>query len=360
MEYIDTNYIYPKNEDIDIIVGDEKQEDFKPRMKIKRWDNEVNFSVGIISTHAGSDGESNDKVEWNDGHGVKARFYQKPEDEFEFEIELESEPENRIIELSIETKGLDFFYQPFEVEEGDEIPENVKGSYAVYHKEKSGGKYYVGKAFHIYRPFVIDAEKKQVWCELDITDNIMSITVPTELMYPIVIDPTFGCNPATPGGSWYAGINANAVRGTPYTSPSDIDTAQSISCYTRKGSLSNAYYFKGMMVLASTKNIISNGIGDPVYTSSTSGSWKASSFSTDPTLTGSTGYILMIVVSNTPSLAYDVVTNGSRKDDSNSYASPQNPTDMSNTSRKYSVYSTYTESTAMPVIIHHLQQQGIL
>jgi len=71
-------YDFPGKEDVRITVGDEKQADFFPRMKIKRWDNEVNFSVGIISDHRGTDKKETDRVEWDDGHGVKARFYDKP------------------------------------------------------------------------------------------------------------------------------------------------------------------------------------------------------------------------------------------------------------------------------------------
>ena len=41
------------------------------------WDNEVNFSVGVISDHKGTDTKISETVEWNDGHGVKARFYEK-------------------------------------------------------------------------------------------------------------------------------------------------------------------------------------------------------------------------------------------------------------------------------------------
>ena len=91
---IDTNYFYPKKEDLEIIVGDEKQDVFKPRMKIKRWDNEVNFSIGVISSFKGLRNVVNDKIEWNDGHGISARFYEKPSDEFEFEIILNEAPKS--------------------------------------------------------------------------------------------------------------------------------------------------------------------------------------------------------------------------------------------------------------------------
>lgn len=86
---------------------------------------------------------------------------------YELEVVFYDKPESNKIDFNIETNNLNFFYQPEltekEIEYGHIRPENVVGSYAVYHKDKTGdysrigGKNYrTGKAFHIYRPWVKD------------------------------------------------------------------------------------------------------------------------------------------------------------------------------------------------------------
>ena len=234
---------------IEVEVGDIKQSSFFPQFKTKHWDNEVNFSVRLKS-----DGNSKETYSKKDGliekkkGKRKARFYTKDSiDEdgaFEFEVELSAKPKSNVIEFTTKSKGLDFFYQPLSLEEEEkntlhspERAEKVKGSYAVYHKEKSGdysrmgGKNYrAGKAFHIYRPFVVDKKGNKVWCELHIYENkeLLTITIPQDFLdtaiYPIIIDPTFGytTNGATSG---YA--NNNYLFGSTFTN-TDNGTVSSI------------------------------------------------------------------------------------------------------------------------------------
>lgn len=204
--------------DLVLEVGDEKQVDFKPRFKLKKWDNEVNFSVGVIEDIGvrSSFTKEGEKIVWTQGN-KEAHFYPKEISEelneggFEFEVILKEKPVSNIVELSIQTKELDFFYQPFLTEEellanpGDSRPENVEGSYAVYHKEKQGdfsalgGKNYkAGKAFHIYRPKIVDADGKWAWGKLsiDVEKERLYIEIPQSILnngkYPLIVDPTFG------------------------------------------------------------------------------------------------------------------------------------------------------------------------
>ena len=355
---IRSTYTYPKKEDVEIVVGDEKQDRFYPRMKIKRWDNEVNFSVGIISDHVGVDSKISDRIEWNDDHGVKARFYEKEGEEFEFEIELASKPSSNVIELSIQSKGLRFLYQPeltqAEIDKGNIRPDNVIGSYAVYHQFMKGnyidGKNYrSGKIFHIYRPFVTDTEGKCKWCGMNITESVMRITVPDGLVYPVVIDPTFGTDSASPGASWVESED-DVMIGTLFTSPANIDTAQSVSVYVKKVGTFSMYNFniKNVIVLHSNLNIITNGIGgESAEVASTTGIWVLSDFATDPSPTTSTEYVLMTVQGGSAArfyLAYDSGSaNQGHVDTSNSYSpSPTDPTDATHNSNEYSIYCTYT------------------
>ena len=163
-------------------VGDSKQPDgFYPQAKFMRWDNEVNFSVRLVTdapvvavstpddvaaiqaTTATSIADNlktggsiikqppvdptpavalvDDKVQWVTP-AVEAHFYQVGDglegDSFEVEIILNEPPATNVISMTLQSKGLDFFYQPpltlEEIKRGASRPDNVVGSYAVYHK----------------------------------------------------------------------------------------------------------------------------------------------------------------------------------------------------------------------------------
>jgi len=135
-----------------------------------------------------------------DSYGNEHKSLQNELGGVEFDTILYEKPTSNKITFPIETKGLKFYYQPPLTEEikiGDEngrivkvtetdayakdektgelisvnhSPENVVGSYAVYHESKSGdyskmgGKNYrAGKAFHIYRPKITDANGNWTW-----------------------------------------------------------------------------------------------------------------------------------------------------------------------------------------------------
>ena len=146
----------PKDK-IEVEIGDSKDNTkMYPQAKIMRWDNEVNLSVRYKDSDTSQPivGTKGDVIEWVKGD-KEVHIYEKPEiDEdggLEIEVVLKEKPISNIIEFSIETKGLEFFYQPeLEDSEVEELaqregitlleakrkcrPENVVGSYAVYHK----------------------------------------------------------------------------------------------------------------------------------------------------------------------------------------------------------------------------------
>lgn len=216
-------------ERIEIEIGDSKQPDFKPQFKIKKWDNEVNFSM-----RAEEDPTATIEIE----EGVvkyKAKDYEVHQYElpeagedggFEFEWVLPKKPASNVLSATIQTKELNFFYQPAltaeEIEQGASRPDNIIGSYAVYHKSKRdntvGGKHYkTGKAFHIYRPKAIDANGVEEWCELNIDEQagVLTVTVSEDFLqkasYPVVVDPTFGY---TTAGASNFGYNFVSPAGT--------------------------------------------------------------------------------------------------------------------------------------------------
>jgi hypothetical protein len=129
-------------------------------------------------------------------------------DGFKIDFLLNEKPDTNVFCQTIEgAENYDFFYQPFltqeEIDEGAERPENVEGSYAVYHKtlanHRIGGvNYETGKAWHIYRPQVwsLSSSSTKEWADLSFENNELCVTVPQkfldEAVYPVRVDPTFG------------------------------------------------------------------------------------------------------------------------------------------------------------------------
>lgn len=197
----------PKDK-IEVEIGDSKDlTQFQPQFKVMRWDNEVNFSARLISDEEIDETitQNDEKITWGKGN-ILADFYDLPiteehtEGGMEFEVILKERPKTNVVTFTLNTKGLDFFYQPeLTVEEklqGIKKPENVIGSYAVYASEQKtnyvGGKEYkTGKVGHIYRPRVEDAEGNTVWGELNVDTNngLLTVTIPDEWLdkavYPV-------------------------------------------------------------------------------------------------------------------------------------------------------------------------------
>lgn len=200
-----------KQDFLEAEVGDIKQPDFHPQVKIKRWDNECNLSVRFKHEEKGIEKVEmvGEKIVWKKG-STEAHFYDI-ENGYEFEIIYHKKPKTNVTEFTIQTKGLDFWYQDEltedQVARGCRRPENVIGSYAVYMerlKKTYHGKtqYKTGKVGHIYRPKVTDASGKEIWgiLNVDKEKGILSVTVPQEFLdkakYPVVVDPTFGYDTA--------------------------------------------------------------------------------------------------------------------------------------------------------------------
>lgn len=119
-------------------------------------------------------------------------------------------------------------------------PENVVDSYAVYNQDgktgnfsKIGGKnYQTGKAFHIYRPQIIDVKGNKTWGRLrvDKLKGQLSVEVDKDWLasatYPVTVDPTFGY--ASIGAS---SISLNGIIHGSYWAISDLGSPTSISAY---------------------------------------------------------------------------------------------------------------------------------
>ena len=219
------NTIISKNAEFLTEIGDEKQpDDFYPQVKVKRWDNESNFSMRLqdVGDHKkGKVSSKKDKTTW-EGGGKKVELYPVSDcfgsgcDGYEFMIVLDASPSKNVLTFSIQTKGLLFFYQPPLTDSPEDQrsvrPDHIVGSYAVYHRErKKHNQYKTGKAFHIYRPHITDADGNETWGDLNINEKAgeLTVTIPQAWMdsavYPIRVDPTIGYD--TAGGTFDSGGN---------------------------------------------------------------------------------------------------------------------------------------------------------
>ena len=164
------------------------------------------------------------------------RMYINNSGNFEFDAIIRNKsPQGRYeLPFNIDTKNLDFYYQPEltqeEINEGVDRPDSVINSYAVYHSTKrnnyikadgSEENYGTGKAFHIFRPKVWDNAGDTVWgtIRIDTVLNMMFVGVDStwlaNAVHPVTIDPEFGHN-ASPASETNqpAPSNVNANIGT--------------------------------------------------------------------------------------------------------------------------------------------------
>jgi len=192
----------------------------KPEIRFKKWNGEVD--LGVFYSKVKGQGKRallTNRIEWKDGN-EEVHAYPIDDENFEVEIVLKRKPDTNLFEFQIDGhENLDFFYQPaldahLETDEekiasgctptdcnNGHRPENIVGSYAVYHKTKANHivgqtNYETGKAFHIYRPKAIDASGNEAWAILNYFNGILNVTVPQVFLdnasYPVKVDPTFG------------------------------------------------------------------------------------------------------------------------------------------------------------------------
>jgi len=134
-------------------------------------------------------------------------------------------------------------------------------------------------------------------------------------------------------------VNANAMYGSLFTSPSATVIANSIVFYGR--SVSQTKSVKCLIVRHSDLKIVA--ITNPVTITTTSRWWTAT-FADSPTLTPNTEYLLMIIPNGQVRFYYTTGSaNQGHYDTTNSYASPTDPTDASHNTNRYSIYCNYDQ-----------------
>ena len=273
------------------------------------------------------------------------------EDGFEFDITLATKPDTNVYTMSIETKGLVFSKQatiPDELVKIDYRSPRVVGSYAVYHESKQNNQYKSGKAFHIYRPIIKDANGWEVWGDIDI-DTEMRITIPQDFIdnatYPIVIDPTFG----------YTTVGASNVSSENKIFASGATLAADGNLVTITGSYSGTWAV-GQFI----QGAVYDNNGSLLYTSTATVGGSVS-FASPPVLSASS-YRLALATSYSAtydaSIAYDSVT-GTSYSLSQVYADDSFPAAMTSftteTTRLYTIYGTTSIGYKWPVMMGNSQ-----
>jgi len=179
-------------------------------INISKWNDEVEMFIELPQVVNYEDlGDGKIRIYHGQTEGI---FYMKDDNTFEWEIVTNRAPNFDCITFPMQSKNLNFYYQPPMNERGYtnfticnstycnpngniyEMDSNIVGSYAVYHNSKRDNEYKTGKAFHIDRPFVNHSQGSN-WLSLNITENSFGICGFDDLpngARDLVIDPTFG------------------------------------------------------------------------------------------------------------------------------------------------------------------------
>ncbi len=227
--------VVSKASDFVVEVGDTKQSDFFPQVKLPRWGNQANFSLRLVSDGVGSARIDGDRIIWESGD-ISAHFYpygesKKNDGGFQFDVVFASKPTSNVVDFTVRSKGLVAFWQPplanlnpdgstWEMSaygSRQDRPENVNYSWAFYHDSQIHNEFEAGKAFHIYRLRLIDANGKACWVDdfaVDLAAETARAVLPQDFLetaaYPVTLDPTIGYN--TQGASDDDSINTTVMN----------------------------------------------------------------------------------------------------------------------------------------------------
>lgn len=377
---IDDSYSYIgkhktfEDDEFESEIGDVKRDgEFLPQLKIKRWENEANFSVRVKDAGHVEPSIDDDKIIYVTPE-YTARFYYLQEG-FEFDITFPSKPSSNKVDFSIRRKQLAFYKQPAltqeQIDEGIERPEDIVGSYAVYHRTEKNHKvgekdYRAGKAFHIKRPWAEDATGKRVWCDLDIslTKHTMTITLPQDFydtaVWPVLVDPTFGYTTAgaSNGGSISDRAYGHGNAGEQYSATSG-DSVTTLHMYTRTiGATADVGVYDKSGGGNTGASLLSGNA--TITASSATPIWETAS--TTITLTGGNTHFLAYRSNNSIRRYFDTGVAGDSTEDTAADTTGQLDatwTENATDDELVSLYATYTEGGAglgMPIAVHHLNQ----
>jgi hypothetical protein len=279
-------------------------------------------------------------------------------DGLKIDVILNEKPNTNTFCYQIEGwEDYDFFYQPAltpeEIAEGAQRPEEIVGSYAVYHKTLKNHKvgetnYETGKVAHIPYPYVwsvnATSSTKHRAEAFSIENGEMCVTVGWSFLlgaeYPVRIDPTFGYTSAGASSDSSSGY----VKTNKYTT-SEGGTITSFSWYMLNNGASQ--FSHGVLYGggSGSQNRLDYSTED---TSNNDNRWTTQTAVAGYTFLGSTTYRLgFFHFLNQTTVAYDSGIEVSYFSDG-TYQYPANNTgtftDTGYGSQKYSIYATYTAS----------------
>ena len=346
------------NKNIDYSFGEKIVEKIAEKTDLELLKDSLTIEETEIVNSLKEELDSKEWIKYSERKDLVQKQRMEDVEKFEIELVLREKPSTNLFEYKIESENLLFWYQgeltKEETEEGFHRPEDIIGSYAVYHKdhEKTRSKeeaeiYGIGKAFHIYRPKIVDALGKEVWGELNIDEEreILSVKVSQEFLdnaiYPVKVDPTFGF---TSKGSSDRNIGGS-IMGSFFQSPSSAQTGISVHTHIRRDKSGNFKIRSG--VYDSDYNFLTNGATGEYLSNwePDTENWITLNFLSAPSFLASTNYLIVSMgdVSNTH-IAYDTVSESIGRTKAVTYGSfPSTLTDYNSDTFKYSIYITSEE-----------------
>lgn len=365
---------------LDIEIGDSKQPElFYPQIKVKRWDNEVNFSIRLKDDDyntAQTVYKDDDKIEWkNDKREVHFYDIERADNHlfedggYEINVVLLEKPDTNVIEFSIETKDVEFYYQPALTQEQKDakiLPEGRSiweqldcaiGSYAVYHRSPPDNiidekLYRCGKVAHIFRPKIVDNSGNWIWGELnvDTQKKLLTVTISQDFL-DTAIYPVFHA------AGFQMGFTGVGVGGT--TSIEDViagsffasnggGTCASITLYSNPSKTLQTYACN--IYLHSTLVPIANGDTGVLTPGATGAAWRIFDYVTEPTCVASTEYVLCgfgLKNTGTHLMYYDAnAANTGHVDTGGTFSTWTNPMSPAHSTNKYSIYVSSVQGSS--------------
>lgn len=367
---------------------------FIPEITLYRWDDECWIKLGEplingapLNQKDSTSTMDGDIINWA-SKDIQFEFYSTG-DAFEYEMTIANSKAGTTSLLSsitfpIQSQGLSFYYQPPLTEEyssgwsdrfqvnitvnettvannktGDVLiyrPENVVGSYAVYHESKNGdytalgGKNYMaGKAFHIYRPMLVDNTGAIAYANLSIIVDGKGTGYITydytgiggwlnKAKYPVnhVIGETFGyITKGVSTANWYN----DYITGCLFTL-SEAGTGVSINWYIQEFAGQAPIKFA---LYDSSGNFVTNGDTAEWTITTSYDDWKALNFNTGPSLSAQNYYICFWCDTYHFYGKYDSGAAGQTQYDAQTYGSwPATVSWDGGLAYKCSAYCTYT------------------
>jgi hypothetical protein len=347
-------------------------------LSIYKWNREVSFGIKTAVNPSASSLSGSNRVNFTYSTlGFKLNIYNTTIDNaptIEYEVIIPAKPVSIPTGFSfqIDMKNLVVYYQPA-LNESEVIPkgwfanatdiidengtvrthrpENVVGSYAVYHSSKKNNEYGLGQAFQIYRPQLIDAKGNIVWASMNITGNVLTITFPTdflnEAVYPVTVDPSFGY---TSAGTSSKSVAVDSIIGSVFTLTTGSGTADSMSFWARYSSGSDSNNAKCAIYNHSDLSLVGNTTAQSCAYTATYTLYTINFSEPKPSLVNGSSYVLVVWLDKTSNNYYVPYVTGDANQGHiqalaiNGFPAPLVPSHDNN---KYSIFCNYTVGVAL-------------